>query len=397
LATESALALAKARRFNDEQPRHLQHIAASKRPAGLPDIKASTCGACHQEIYAEWHISTHARAWSGDPQFQAELAKAREDGGDVSWMCKNCHTPLEQQLETLVVSTENGLQFPTTIDNPSFDPDLQDEGITCATCHVKDGKVLGPWGESNIPHATQKDPSLRTNDVCTQCHQASVGFPDLNLACMFETGEEFEKSDSNDGQTTCQTCHMPEIVRPLVEDGDERTTRRHWFAGSLIPKRPQDAQMLETIESHYPEALAIKWQDLPKTVRPGASTKLNLVVTNEGAGHQVPTGDPERFIQIDMLAASGDNTTLATSQVRFGQKHQWTPTIKKLEDTRIGPGESKTLTLEFVAPQQGNVRLSVKGSKWRITDENMDYHELHGKTVPSRQFFDNSWSITVAR
>ena len=43
-------------------------------PEGLSSLSAEQCGACHQEHYKEWKISTHAQAWT-DLQFQAELKK----------------------------------------------------------------------------------------------------------------------------------------------------------------------------------------------------------------------------------------------------------------------------------------------------------------------------------
>ncbi len=32
-----------------------------------------------------------------------------------------------------------------TAENPRFDAELQQEGVTCAACHVKDGVIYGPY------------------------------------------------------------------------------------------------------------------------------------------------------------------------------------------------------------------------------------------------------------
>ena len=81
-----AEALAEARAFSATQPYYLQAADSGGVPAGLPDLRASTCGECHRDIYAEWQISTHARAYLDDPQFQAELHKSRLGDNDVGWM-----------------------------------------------------------------------------------------------------------------------------------------------------------------------------------------------------------------------------------------------------------------------------------------------------------------------
>ena len=66
-------------------------------PKGLASLRAADCGVCHQEIYQEWQVSTHAHALS-DRQFQAEMHKSPA----VSWLCLNCHTPLEKDRKSVV-------------------------------------------------------------------------------------------------------------------------------------------------------------------------------------------------------------------------------------------------------------------------------------------------------
>ena len=144
--------------FYESQPEYLRPIPVSNIPDGIENIDAKTCGGCHQEIYQEWLLSSHSKAWMGDPQFQAELHKKREDGGTVSWMCVNCHTPNIQQLSQLVVGLDGGLQRPILIDNPLFDKQFQKDGVSCAGCHVRDGVILGPWGDSDCLLYTSPSP-----------------------------------------------------------------------------------------------------------------------------------------------------------------------------------------------------------------------------------------------
>ena len=61
-------------------------------------LSAQDCARCHADHVADWKLSTHAHALQ-DLQFQAELAKA----SSPKWLCLNCHTPLGNQREELVI------------------------------------------------------------------------------------------------------------------------------------------------------------------------------------------------------------------------------------------------------------------------------------------------------
>ena len=130
-------------------------------PQGLGSLSAAQCGVCHQQIYQEWKASAHANALS-DRQYRAEMTREPE----ASWLCMNCHTPLENQLATIAVGVRNGSTHqPILKKNARFDRALSEEGVTCAVCHVRDGVVLGPWGDSRAPHPVRKDPTDRKSVV----------------------------------------------------------------------------------------------------------------------------------------------------------------------------------------------------------------------------------------
>lgn len=134
-------------------------------PEGLTSLKAESCGACHTDIYKEWRTSIHAQAYD-DPFFQAYWTKDKH-----TWVCLNCHTPLENQQPTLIKEiprdrVERAMQEP----NPHYDADYQREGVTCAACHVRDGVILGPFEDAKAPHPTKYDPMFRTTQLCYRCH-----------------------------------------------------------------------------------------------------------------------------------------------------------------------------------------------------------------------------------
>src|SRR3989339_1025749 len=105
----------------------------AKLPPGLTSLSAKECGACHQEIYQEWAQSMHAQAWT-DPYYQVDLAF----DGDQQ-ICLNCHIPLENQQENLVMGFRDAERFdPILQPNPNFDKALQQEGVTCVVCHLQE-------------------------------------------------------------------------------------------------------------------------------------------------------------------------------------------------------------------------------------------------------------------
>jgi hypothetical protein len=386
-----------ARAFYAAQETYLRPIPHSELPEGLPDLRAATCGACHQAIYQEWQVSTHARAWLDDAQFQEELAKAtKTPGQDYSWTCVNCHTPLEDQLPRLVAALEGGrIDRPRYVENPHFDPDLQLEAITCATCHVRDGVVLGPYGDTPAPHPVAKAPELLASQVCTQCHQAQAHFPELSLACVFDTGQELARGPYAAEGATCQTCHMPEVHRPLVAGGPGRATRRHWFGGSLIPKHPRFEDELAPLRQVYPDGVSVAWGDLPESCPPGTKVTLAFTATNDEAGHMMPTGDPERFLRLEARVLDPAGTVLAERVEQIGSVYEWDP-VRLVSDNRLAPRETRRYELTFTAPAKpGELTLELRASKWRINEKNFQYHHLEGRYVAGRVFQDERTVLPV--
>lgn len=400
VAQQRAADLAAARAFYRSKPRYLRPFPYTKPPFPVVDLRAETCGRCHPAIYQEWRISTHARAWTDDAQFMAELHKSQKKGKDVGWMCINCHTPLENQLERLVVGLKDGrLDRPIYIKNPNFDPELQKDAITCAVCHVRDGVVLGPYGDSaaTAPHRVRKAPELLSSQICLRCHQASARFPELTLACVFNTGKELAASVYGKQGRTCQSCHMPEVHRPITNLGTaKRKTRRHWFGGSLIPKKPAFAAELKPLQKIYPDGLALRWVELPKTLEAGKAAVVTAELSNAEAGHMLPTGDPERFLRVWVSARVGDRT-LAERELRIGSVYKWYPKIELVKDNRLKPKERRRVELRFTVPASGasKVVLRLKASKHRISEKNLAYHKLQGKYVGGRVFHESERALPV--
>ncbi|HUU17218.1 MAG TPA: multiheme c-type cytochrome [Sedimentisphaerales bacterium] len=143
---------------------------------------AKTCGECHIDIYKEWSQSAHARAFLS-PDFMA----ITQEGLFAD--CVACHTP-EPQL---------------TPEAPVARTILPEDGVTCTTCHLADGKMFGPVQPTGAvhPHPTEVAPNRFTEAAfCGRCHEG--------------TYQQWQKTSVQPRQT-CQQCHMPVVVRKVTQ------------------------------------------------------------------------------------------------------------------------------------------------------------------------------------
>lgn len=358
--------------FYASRPVFEQPFAGQRVPKGLKSLSAAECGSCHVQIYREWRQSVHAQAWD-DPQFRAELAK--QPG--VSWLCINCHTPLVNQLDSLVVRLEAGdVERPVKRANPRHDAALRDEAITCASCHVRDGAVEGPFGGTKAPHATRLNPALRSAEFCLRCHQALQSYPGKTFVCTFDTGSEWKAGPFAAAGTVCQDCHMPPVERALVEGGPVRRVGMHGWIGSHLRKGSEtNLALWDSLAARRPVGVELRADTLVR-VGPGGVVEWNVRVVNANAGHMLPTGDPERAVIVTLACLAGNGDTLAAEQTRFGQKWQWWPEPKKLADDRLAPGTERTLTLRLDPAPLGAWTLVATAVNERISDTNADFHRL---------------------
>ncbi|HKW99199.1 MAG TPA: multiheme c-type cytochrome [Bryobacteraceae bacterium] len=339
-----------------------------RTPVGLQSLSAAQCGTCHAEIYREWQASAHAHALS-DLQFQAEMQKSPE----VAWLCLNCHTPLENQIERITFDVRNrSTHAPLSRANPRFDRALHQEAVTCAVCHVRDGVVLGPYADSKAPHPVRQDRRLLAAGVCTMCHQATAAYTDT-LVCTFDTGGEWKAGPYAKRGESCSSCHMPSTERAVASGGPVRTSRRHFFFGSKIPKELHLSEAERQDYALYQPGISVR---MISAKRSGGNAVVRVAVKNARAGHLLPTGDPERFIRVEVIALAAGKP-VGTQSLRIGQKWEWWPKARKLGDNRLQPLEERVETVELPAPKATAVRVVVYNC--RLTQENARYHNLIGR------------------
>lgn len=326
--------------LNDKTAKFIPH---QEIPSGLVSLKAKDCGICHIEIFKEWQQSLHSQAYT-DPFFTAYHKK---DKGDPT--CLVCHTPVENQNPFILTSTSGQYNDLFTTPNPEFDAEFQQEGVTCAACHVKDGIIYGPFHENTMdaPHPVAYDKEFTSKSLCEQCHEVpSKSFSLMNEG-ICSTGVESGSGIWSARGYICQDCHMPAVARPLMPGYPVREGKKHLWPGAYSNSQLQQVFSFK----------AEKQQD-----------KINIKITNTGAGHKAPTGDPDRFIILDFIWIDKTGQETVLESIEFKRRIIWQPIMFVWSDNRLSPGQSMTLSL--TAPNAPG-SLYVNGSYHVMTDSSL--------------------------
>lgn len=339
-------------------------VDTSQAPAMLGKLSAKECAVCHQDFYDEWQTSIHSQAWV-EPYFQTDW---KFDGEQHS--CRLCHTPLDKQQPDKVLGYRDTDKWdPITEKNSEFDIGLQHEGVTCAACHYREGKILGIYGNTSAPHPVKKldDP----NQVCIRCHivegerwdtffrfppcgtvaeiKATAGESDTSNKAQVigSTGEQLIAKNSTLG---CVDCHMPLLKRAIVKGGIERQTRQHLWRGG------HDNQMVKN-------ALDIK---VSKQKLKGKRV-LTLSIVNTGAAHFVPTGTPDRHLTIKLMVLDKQNKILNEDIHIIRRTVMWRPFIVDLKDTRLRRGQPRSYKIEI--PESSKAAKLEAEVRYHLLDE----------------------------
>lgn len=191
-------------------------------------LTAAYCQDCHQDSHAQWSEGLHAQAWT-DPVFVEAFHKE-----ELLW-CVNCHAPLASQVDAYLAAKE-GREHPAT--------PLLAEGINCAACHVRDGRILGARDNTNNAHPVETIPFLGQSEFCADCHQ--FNFPRFEHGKPHEIRYTEESMQNTYGEwleyannIECKSCHYSEHRLKGPHD-------RAWMAGKFkgVTYRVEDGVLL---------------------------------------------------------------------------------------------------------------------------------------------------------
>lgn len=293
------------------------------------DLRSESCGKCHKTIYEQWKESRHAHAWTNQP-FKDWRAKKRKPES-----CNKCHIP-QPVLDTAPKQ-------------PTEREDRLDEGVGCASCHVMNDKVHGPYGKECDAHTNVKSPLFAASnvDLCQSCHRVAPK-PVISL------GKDFERSDLLKQGKNCRGCHMPEFEGHSAFDektgkpiGEKRKLKSHAFIGASHEEMTKKAFGLEVEKTEAGYTLHVTNECGHRL--PGLTLRryeLRYALTDAkgkelvGADAEITTKKSlklDKKLSVDLAAAEG--ATMA--RVRF--THFWQPKPK-------GPWQDKGQVLELTAP-----------------------------------------------
>jgi hypothetical protein len=381
---------------------------ARDAPAAAYD-RASWCGECHAEIYAEWSRSTHSRAMrlrAVEREMRAKIASNGlafvdtdlEHMAPGSGLCTHCHAPSS---------------FYGDDRRPALDTaELRDEGITCAFCHTLRG-LRWPGGESRfapripgqLPDLSQanfyvsapgtvrrylgqgaanaalrrignwlirwrpgmhardyKTPFLEGSEVCKGCHGLHPEMSPYNRWKESRFGRGGAK-----GVTACQDCHMSRAMTgdpvrqpgALVPWGPTREQRRtHLFTGGnvLAAEEARDDDMAEKEHDLAARGIRVSVDGWEAT---GGVVTAHVTVRSELVGHAFPTsevGTRTGALRVVALDASGAVIGEARpSNVEGGRGERldlafFLPGIEldtPIVDRRLSPGEVRSIDVKI--------------------------------------------------
>ncbi len=325
---------------------------------GVPS--ATFCAECHAKEFKEWASSIHAIT-GPDVIYENAITineLGSEHGGDlaaekVRW-CDGCHEPLG-------ILAGEGTPLPVVGPNEALE-----EGATCIVCHtaVEARPLIGngaltlkfnemhrymdpglimaaPEEHAKAMQAKTHNPLMGKSEMCGSCHteirptRVNGSFP-IHLQ---ETFDEWRLSDYAEEGVQCQDCHMhpdpAEYVAALKRGEKPERVVSHRFVGSnyvqtavemlghkLVELRGgwvpgknvfiSGEEWLDDLQKQ--QDLIIKLlkaaADIKVDAKPivGGKAELEVVVTNSGAGHYLPTGPLDQrhmWIQVTATDAAG--------------------------------------------------------------------------------------------
>ena len=341
-------------------------------------IISEACKTCHPKHLTQWKQSLHAMAHF-EPVYDFYFIKASQDSDKkLETFCASCHTPI-------AVLNKN-IPFPHPLKGPGDTKvnDIENDGVQCDFCHLISGvkelknsgyemtpsrTKFGPYKDSETKfHETAYSELHKSSDICGTCH--NVDHP-VNGIVLEATYTEWKNGPYAKEGVTCQDCHMTSgLTKTEIMPGKAAITGKnrdhvseHYFVGPnlIYASDPGNEKIKELSQKLLRSAANIEIGEMNLSK---GGINVEVLVTNKGAGHYIPTGVTEirevwieltaqdeagnEFFHTGKLDSEGniekgsviyfvdviDETGTSTTQF-------WN-TVKKVSDKRIPPKETVT-------------------------------------------------------
>jgi len=266
---------------------------------------STQCKSCHEDVYAEWFGSHHQIAFQ-NPEVRALSDDFRKEE------CMDCHLP-----RPLAVT---GFGKRTLPRRTHFD-----EGVGCISCHLgPDGGIVGRNDRPEVPCKPVRNEEFLAVDACASCHN------------QHGTTDQWRASHYAKLGVDCSSCHMPEVSRQRA-DKSARMGRDHVFRGCHDDATLRKAGKFEV-------------------ARDGGDLVLSL--TNVGAGHNFPTEERHRAVDMTyrFVTAAGPGEWQRAWRFRMPYRDEMEP---------INPGNAPAENTQLPAGGTKSVRVPIPAATVR--------------------------------
>lgn len=299
----------------DPQKSRLDSIEIFRKAFSSPE----DCKGCHPQQYEEWAMSMHAYAVV-DPVFHSVNALGQQvTDGKLGQFCVNCHSP----FATLLNEAPDGIIKDQKLLSP-----ISRGGVTCDGCHKIESQVPGhgvtKWRLDGVMYGTIKDPvstpahgsvynkTFEEGEACSGCHDI-INPRGVQVEATFS---EFKYSSYPQRGIPCQVCHMKTSDGLAAVGGPTRRIHSHIMEGVDVPlvDFPGRERMIDLVRYQLEFSITATPENLPLSIRKGATLPVTFSLYNQHTGHNVPSGaiyERQMWVETVVINELGD-TVFAT-------------------------------------------------------------------------------------
>jgi hypothetical protein len=104
------------------------------------------------------------------------------------------------------------------------------------------------------------------------------------------------------------------------------------------------------------QAVSVELVSDPSEFKAGENVKFILKFNNAGAGHKIPTGDPDRYFTVSFTVKDQQGRILSSQEHTMGRWIMWKPIILEVYDNRVSPQQVRDYVFNAKIPYDGNIR-----------------------------------------